>query len=71
MKQSSFCGKVNNSSFKFPDNLAQCFTSPKNDSQTFRYERYYNEECDYCLKYYKKIVDYVYKKFSVKKVKPG
>ena len=50
MKQSSFCGKVNNSSFKFPDNLAQCFTSPKNDSQTFRYERYYNEECDYCLK---------------------
>lgn len=39
--------------------------------QIWREERYWNEDCDYCLKHYKKIVDQVYKLFSKKKVKPG
>lgn len=39
--------------------------------QKWREENYFNEECDYCLKHYKKIADHVYKRFSKKKVKPG
>lgn len=41
------------------------------DLQIWRNEKYWNEPCDLCLKHYKKIIDYVYKKFSKKKVKPG
>ncbi|KRX05204.1 hypothetical protein PPERSA_06838 [Pseudocohnilembus persalinus] len=39
--------------------------------QKWRNERYWNEDCDYCLKNYKKIIDHVYSRFSKKKVKPG
>ena len=53
------------------DNLIAEFSNLKYDTQIWRNERYFNEDCDYCLKHYKRIIDYVYKKFSVKKVKPG
>ncbi|EGR29347.1 leucine rich repeat protein [Ichthyophthirius multifiliis] len=52
------------------ENLEQIFVE-KYNSQKWRTERYWNEECDYCLKNYKKIIDYVYKKFAKQKVKPG
>ena len=53
------------------DNLIAEFSNLKYDTQIWRNERYFNEDCDYCLKNYKRIIDYIYKKYSVKKVKPG
>ncbi|EGR33095.1 leucine rich repeat protein [Ichthyophthirius multifiliis] len=41
------------------------------NQQLWRNERYWNEQCDYCLKHYKKIIEHVYKKFAKQKVKPG
>ncbi|KAL4456118.1 hypothetical protein ABPG74_014079 [Tetrahymena malaccensis] len=52
------------------EHLAQEINSQYN-LQTWRNERYWNEECDTCLKNYKRIVEHVYKKFSKLKVKPG
>ncbi len=43
----------------------------KFDSQAWREKNYWNEECDDVYKTYKKVLEEVYKKFSVKKVKPG
>lgn len=43
----------------------------KFDSQGWRENTYWNEECDEVYKTYKKVLEEVYKKFSVKKVKPG
>ena len=39
--------------------------------QTWRNQRYWNEQCDTCLKHYKVILDHVYKRYSKQKVKPG
>lgn len=41
------------------------------DENKWRWDRYYNEDCDYCIKNYKRIIENVYKRFSKKKVKPG
>lgn len=41
------------------------------NSQRFRDERYWNEECDDVLKLYKAVLENVYLKYSVKKKKPG
>lgn len=43
----------------------------KNDSQNWRQTRLWNEDCDFCIKYYQKIITQAYKIFSKKKVKPG
>ena len=51
------------------DHLSLDFTS--HGTQQWREQKYWNEECDYCLKYYKNIVEYIFNKYSVKKVKPG
>ncbi|CAD8165096.1 unnamed protein product [Paramecium pentaurelia] len=41
------------------------------NAQKWRDERYFNEQCDDCLKYYKTLLNYVYNRYSIKKVKPG
>ncbi|CAD8184428.1 unnamed protein product [Paramecium pentaurelia] len=51
------------------DHLKEEFN--KYNSQTFRDSRYWNEQCDLCMKHYKTILDSVYIRYSVKKVKPG
>ncbi|KRX01621.1 hypothetical protein PPERSA_00328 [Pseudocohnilembus persalinus] len=51
------------------EHLEKHFT--KFDQQKWREERYWNEDCDYCLKHYKKLIDYIYKQYAKKKVKPG
>lgn len=67
--------KVTNSiseAFKllWDEHLKQELENQYNESK-WRWERYYNEECDYCLKHYRKIIDHIYKRFSKKKVRPG
>ncbi|CAD8171615.1 unnamed protein product [Paramecium pentaurelia] len=41
------------------------------DAQKWRNERYFNEQCDDCLKFFKPLLNHLYNKYSVKKVKPG
>lgn len=41
------------------------------DSQKWRRDCYWNEECDSVYKTYKGVLEAVYKKYSVKRVKPG
>lgn len=41
------------------------------DAQAWRNTYYWNEQCDLVFKTYKPILEHIYKKFSVKKVKPG
>lgn len=41
------------------------------DSQKWRNDRYWKEECDDVLKYYRPVLENVYNQFSKKKVKPG
>ncbi|EGR31140.1 leucine rich repeat protein [Ichthyophthirius multifiliis] len=53
------------------EHLENIINEEKYNAQKWREEKYWNEECDYCLKNYKKIIDHVYKKFSKLKVKPG
>ncbi|CAK78575.1 unnamed protein product (macronuclear) [Paramecium tetraurelia] len=43
----------------------------KFDAQKWRDERYFNKQCDYCLKHYKPKLYSVYYKYCVKKVKSG
>lgn len=43
----------------------------KYSAQSWRDNVYWNEKCDDCLKFYKHILDNVFKNYSVKKVKPG
>ena len=43
----------------------------KYDSHPWRESRYFNEGCDMCLKYYLRVIEHVYKRFSKKKVLPG
>lgn len=45
--------------------------SSQYNEQKWREERYWNEECDFCLKHHKSLIEHVYHKFSKKKVKPG
>ncbi|KAL4463939.1 hypothetical protein ABPG74_005876 [Tetrahymena malaccensis] len=51
------------------EHLEKEFTS--HSPQAWREQRYWNEECDYCLKNYKPIIDHIYRRHSKKKVKPG
>ncbi|CAD8099201.1 unnamed protein product [Paramecium primaurelia] len=41
------------------------------NAQKWRDDRYFNEQCDDCLKYFKPLLNQVYNRFSSKKVKPG
>jgi len=41
------------------------------DPHIWRVTRYWNEECDYCLKNYRRLLDWIYNHNSSKKVKPG
>lgn len=41
------------------------------DSQKWREQVYWNEQCDLVYKTYKAVLEAVYKKYSVKRVKPG
>lgn len=41
------------------------------DAQKWRNERYFNEQCDDCLKFFRNLLNNVYNRYSVKKVKPG
>ena len=51
------------------DNLQPIYS--KYDAQLWRDEKYWCESCDDALKYYKSVLDNVYSRYSVKKVKPG
>ena len=41
------------------------------DAQKWRDDRYWNEECDDVLKYYRPVLENIYTQYSKKKVKPG
>lgn len=62
-KQLICSGKVFYSK-KNSEHLEKVFTNPAYDTQIWRIDRYWNEDCDYCLKNYKRIIDYVYKSYS-------
>jgi len=51
------------------DNLMPIYN--KYNAQIWRDEKYWNEQCDDALKYYKPALDNIYARFSIKKVKPG
>lgn len=51
------------------DNLMPIYN--KYNAQIWRDEKYWCEACDDALKYYKCVLDNVYARYSVKKVKPG
>lgn len=41
------------------------------EENIWRDNRYFNKECDLCLKFYQKILDNLYKQNSKRNVKPG
>lgn len=51
------------------ENLMPIFN--KYNAQTWRDEKYWCESCDDALKFYKSVLDNVYMRYSVRKVKPG
>ncbi|KAL4510557.1 hypothetical protein ABPG72_004711 [Tetrahymena utriculariae] len=51
------------------EHLEKEFTS--HSPHTWREQRYWNEECDDCLKNYKPVIEHIYRRHSKKKVKPG
>ncbi|CAD8053199.1 unnamed protein product [Paramecium primaurelia] len=51
------------------DHLKEEFN--KYNTQIFRDTKFWNEQCDLCMKHYKTILDSIYIRYSVKKVKPG
>lgn len=51
------------------DNFMPIFN--KYNAQIWRDEKYWCESCDDALKFYKIVLDHVYFRYSVKKVKPG
>ncbi|EGR32874.1 leucine rich repeat protein [Ichthyophthirius multifiliis] len=57
--------------FLWEEHLFQELSNESYNPQIWRNQRYWNEECDTCLKFYKPILEHVYKKYAKLKVKPG
>jgi hypothetical protein len=55
--------------YLWEDNLKQEFM--QYSAQPWRNDRYWNEHCDYCYKFYRPLVDHIYLINAKKKVKPG
>ena len=49
--------------------LLKEFTNPKYNPQNWRNDKFWVKDCDSCLRNYSDIVEYIYAKHSVKKIK--